>query len=204
LEGLAGELKPKQREYLEDMREIGMNNFRLISDLLNVSKIERGVIAMDIKPVSLREIVELSVRDYEGPIRQKGLALELKGLEEPTQVRADRDKTVETLRNLVNNALKCTDRGSITLEAREDEDDAMIDVKDTGIGMDSETLGRLFTKQRMMGKEAGRSGAGLGLYIAKSFMEMQNGDITVASEKGKGSCFTLYLPKVHLEKAAAP
>src|SRR5579871_729528 len=196
LEGLAGDLKQRQREYLEDMREIGMNNFRLISDLLNVSKIERGVISMDIKPVPAAEVIQSAIRDYIAPIRQKGLSLQLNGLDSDLWVNADRDKTVEVLRNLINNALKCTDKGFLQLSIQEEEEDILIEVEDSGIGMGPEMQRRLFMKQSTLGPESGRAGAGLGLFIAKSFMEMQKGEIAVRSEKGKGTCFTLCLPKV--------
>jgi signal transduction histidine kinase len=195
LDGLAGELTDKQREYLSDMRTIGWDNYRLISDLLSVSKIERGVISVDLKPINLRQVVELSIRDYEAVTKEKGLELRLKGMAAAPTVLADKDKTVETVRNLINNALKCTDKGSITIEVKDQESEGWIEVSDTGIGMDSETLGRLFTRSRVLGKEAARAGAGLGLFIAKNFMQLQKGDITVTSEVGKGTCFRLVLPK---------
>ncbi len=196
LEGLAGEVTVKQREYLEEMRQIGWDNYRLICDLLSASKIERGVITVDLKPVSLQEVVELSTRDYEKLAHHKGLDLFVEGLGEDIRVYADQDKIVEALRNLLNNAIKCTDQGSVTVRLGSEEGNGLIEVRDTGIGMDSETLGRLFTKGRVLGKEAGRSGAGLGLFIGKQFMKLQNGDIRAASEPGKGSCLTLVIPKL--------
>ena len=196
LEGLAGEVTPKQRQYLEDMREIGKENYRLICDLLSASKIERGVVSVNLNPVSAKRLVELSIRDYEEPIRGKGLKLFLRGLENDFKVYADQDKTVETIRNLINNAVKCTDHGSLTIAIEDLSGQGVIEVRDTGIGMSRETMDRLFTKSRVMGKEAGRAGAGLGLYIAKNFMRLQKGDVTVTSELGKGSCFRLTIPKV--------
>lgn len=196
LDGLAGSLQPKQREYLEDMREIGMENYRLISDLLSLSKIERGVITVNLQPVSLRQILESSIRDYEDIIRRKGLQL-IQDMEDgEIMVETDAEKTVETIRNIVNNAIKCTDRGAITLKIRSEGSFGVIEVRDTGIGMSPETLGRLFTKERVMGAEAARAGAGLGLYIAKNFMELQKGGIGVVSEVGKGSSFFVKIPKV--------
>jgi signal transduction histidine kinase len=194
LEGVAGEVTPKQKEYLTDMREISVENFRLISDLLSVSKIERGVLSVDLKPVSLNALVEMAIRDYEQPVRQKGLTLVVQKAQEDFVVFADREKTVETLRNLVNNAVKCTDQGSITISVKTEGEKGLVEVRDTGIGMSPETVGRLFAKTRILGKESVRSGAGLGLFIAKSFMNLQNGDITVSSQLGEGSCFSLYIP----------
>jgi signal transduction histidine kinase len=195
MEGLAGELTPKQKQYLNDMREIGRENYRLICDLLSASKIERGVIAVDLKPVSIKQVAELSVRDYEESIRRKGLTLIREGFDKDFRIYADRDKTVETLRNVINNALKCTDAGSITIGVGNEGDKGLVEIRDTGIGMSEEYLGRLFTKSRVLGKEASRAGAGLGLYIAKNFMKLQGGDIRVTSRLGEGTCFTLVIPK---------
>ena len=201
LEGLTGALTERQLEYLHDMKEIGQNNYRLITDLLNASKIERGVISADIQEVPVRAIVEGAARDYVEPAKKRGLYLKLEGIENGLAALADRDKTVETLRNVINNALKCTDKGGITVKAGEQGGLVVIDVMDTGIGMSQETLGRLFTKSRVLGKEAGRAGAGLGLFIAKNFMKLQGGDITVRSKLGEGTTFQLSLPKInHLEE----
>jgi signal transduction histidine kinase len=176
------------------MRDISQENYRLISDLLSLSKIERGVLTVDLGPVSLKEIVELTVRDYGPLIERKGLEFKVKGPEQGTEVLADQDKTVETLRNILNNAVKCTDKGSISVNWGQEDGFGWITIADTGIGMDQETLGRLFTKSRVLGPEAGRSGAGLGLYIAKNFMEIQKGEISVDSTPGRGTTFRIKLP----------
>jgi PAS domain S-box-containing protein len=202
LEGLAGPLAPKQREYLADMREIGMENYRLISDLLSLSKIERGIISVDLQPVGLDQLVELSIRDYTAMIQRKGLDLVLENAPQEVTVLADRDKTVETLRNIINNALKCTDKGGITIQTGSENGFGWIKVKDTGIGMDEAVLKKLFTKERILGAEASRAGAGLGLYIAKSFMELQKGDISVESTVGQGSSFCLKIPSMQRERVS--
>ncbi|HVZ80248.1 MAG TPA: ATP-binding protein [bacterium] len=195
LDGLSGELAPRQRRYLEEMREIGLENYRMICDLLSVSKIERGVIAITAKEVPPRRLVELAIRDYETSIRRKGLKLVLEGLDLDVRVLADQDKTVETLRNLMNNSLKFTDQGSITVRVLDQGAEVALEVEDTGLGMSPTTLESLFTKNRVLGAEASRAGAGLGLFIAKRFMKLQGGDVTVTSRLGKGSCFRVTIPK---------
>ena len=196
LDGIAGDLTQKQREYLSDMKEIGEENYRLLSDLLSMSKIERGIMTVNLQPVEIGQIIDFSTRDYETQIQKKGLDLRLEITSPELMVLADQDKTVEVIRNILNNAVKCTDRGSITIRAGEDKGFALLQVIDTGIGMSETTLQRLFTKDRAMGVEAHRAGAGLGLYIAKSFMQLQKGDISVVSELGKGSTFSVKIPKV--------
>ena len=194
LDGIAGELGKKQKEYLLDMREIGMDNFRLISDLLNISKIERGLISAEPRKVSLRQTVDLALRDYEKTIQRKGLSLSLKGLDENLEVMADQDKLIETLRNLINNAIKFTDKGGITLKAEKKDAFIHLEIRDTGSGISDSSLAQLFSRKKVLGAEASRAGAGLGLYVAKYFMKLQGGDITATTEKGKGSCFTLMIP----------
>ncbi len=203
MEGLAGDLTVKQKQYLDEMRLIGRENYRLIGDLLSVSKIERGVVTVVLKAVSAKEVVNLAIRDYDHILQQKGLTLRLEGMDLDLKLHADREKVVEALRNLLNNAIKCTDKGTITIRIGTDGGLGVIEVKDTGIGMDEATLGRLFTQNRVLGKEAHRSGAGLGLYISKHFMQLQKGDITVRSIKGEGSCFTLKIPQLQEPKGAA-
>jgi PAS domain S-box-containing protein len=166
LEGLAGELTPKQSEYLMDMREIGMNNYRLISDLLSISKIERGLTTAILDKMPLMEVVQLSLRDYENIMARKGLTLKLEGFEGTLEVMVDRDKLVETLRNLINNAIKFTDKGGLTFRVEVKDRVVLLHVKDTGKGISDTAMAQLFTQKRILGEEAGRAGAGLGLYVA--------------------------------------
>ncbi|HJT24665.1 MAG TPA: CHASE3 domain-containing protein, partial [bacterium] len=140
LDGLAGELTPKQTDYLMDMREIGMNNYRLISDILNLSKIERGLTSANPERMPLMEVIQLSMRDYEAIMARKGLTFRLEGLEGCPDILADRDKLVETLRNLLNNAIKFTDKGEVVVSVRaEGQTDEGVflhwTVSDTGIGI---------------------------------------------------------------------
>ncbi len=195
LEGVAGELGERQRDYLLDMREIGLDNFRLISDLLNISKIERGLLGVNLQKYSLQEMVRLSLRDYEKIIERKGLTLTREGFDQTLEVIADQDKLMETLRNLVNNAIKFTDKGGITLKAEVAGTSILLSIQDTGMGISEASMAQLFTRKRVLGAEASRAGAGLGLYVARYFMKLQNGDISVTTEAGKGSCFTLTIPR---------
>jgi PAS domain S-box-containing protein len=196
LGGLAGDLTQKQAQYLADMRELCNRNYRLVSDLLNISMIERGVLTVDLQPVQLRDIVELALKDYAADIRDKGLALNLEETAADIVVIADEGKLVEALRNIIHNALKFTDNGSITIRTGSEGEYGTIEVTDTGRGMSDRELETLFVKEKVLsgGPKAGE-GATLGLYIARGFMERQHGDITVTSAVGKGSTFTLKVPR---------
>jgi len=194
LDGLVGELTTQQKDYLMDMREIGIGNYRLISDFLNLSKIQRGLLTPNLERGSLKDIVEFGLRDYQEIITRKGLKLHLEGLDQELFVMADMDKTVEALRNLISNAVKFTDKGSITLAVKKDGHWGRLRIADTGPGISDAAMKQMFSQKRILGEEAGRAGAGIGLYIVKRFMDAQGGEISVETEKGKGTCFTLSLP----------
>ena len=196
LQGLTGDLTTKQKQYLQEMHESCSRNYRLVSDLLNVSKIERGVLSVDIEPIKLREIVDLVVQDYRVSIKKKGLALNLEETGEGVVVLADMDKMVEALSNVINNAVKFTNKGSITIKITREGKYGIVEVRDTGTGMPDDVLNNLFTKEKALsGPPTAGGGAGLGLYIAKSFMEAQKGDITATSVVGEGSTFVLRIPR---------
>jgi PAS domain S-box-containing protein len=196
LDGLTGELNEKQKRYLSDMRALCLRNYRLISDLLNTSMIERGMLSIDLGPTKLSDIANTVIKDYYGKIEEKGLALKAEGMNgKDIIVLADRDKSIEALANIVNNCTKFTDQGSITIKISQDNEYGIVEVKDTGRGMSGETLEELFKREKILsGGPVAGGGAGLGLYIAKGFMKAQNGDITATSTVGKGSSFILKIP----------
>ncbi len=199
LGGLTGELTAKQKRYLQEMYEICSRNYRLVTDLLNVSRIERGVLSVDIEPVKLREIVDLALRDYQKDIKKKGLALKIEEVDEGIVVLADVDKMVEALSNVINNAVKFTDKGSITIRITDEVTGkgkyGIVEVRDTGIGMSDKVLDNLFTKEKVLsGPPIAGGGVGIGLYIAKNFMEVQKGDVAATSVFGEGSTFVLRVP----------
>lgn len=195
LSGLAGELTDKQRQYLLDMEEISLRNYRLISNLLNISQIERGIISMNIQPVNASEIVDIVVKEYREIAENKGLALNFNKPVNNIIINADKDKTVEVLNNIVNNAIKSTDKGSIIITIKSDNKYGIVEVKDTGNGMSKDTIGHLFEKREAFkGTPTAGGGSGLGLYIAKSFIKQQHGNIEATSIIDKGSVFTIRIP----------
>ena len=195
LAGLTGDLTPKQREYLEDMQDISNKNYRMLSDLLNVSRIERGVISMDIRPVALKEIIDEAVAPFYDQIKAKGLGIQIDGLDGEIIVSADKEKTIEGIGNTIHNALKFTESGSISVRVSSKDMLAIVAVIDTGPGIAPERLTRVFTRDMTFdGAPISGGGAGLGLYIAKQFMRLQNGDITVQSRPGEGSSFIFTIP----------
>ncbi len=200
LEGLTGDLTTKQEQYLQEMRDICSRNYRLISDLLDMSRIERGVVSLDIQPVELRVVVDSALRDRRKSIEEKGLALNLEEADKRVSVLADKGKMVEALSNVIDNAVKFTDKGLIAIEIKREGEYGIVEVRDTGKGMSDDVLKNLFTVVGdLSGAPTSGDGAGLGLYIAKSLMKLQKGDITATSVVGKGSIFVLKIPILKLE-----
>ncbi|MFA5375374.1 MAG: PAS domain S-box protein [Dehalococcoidia bacterium] len=196
LDGVTGKLNNRQVEYLNEMRDVCARNNRLIADLLNVSRLERGVLAVNIQPLDLRSAVDIAVKEYRKDIKEKGLSLNIRGMDRDIIVLADTDKLVEVLKNVIHNASKFTSKGSIDIELTTEGRHGIVKISDTGKGMSEKALQDLFKKERVFGGAvAVGGGAGLGLYIAKGFMHLQHGDITAESVEGRGSTFTINVPK---------
>ncbi|MDO8649576.1 MAG: PAS domain S-box protein [Candidatus Peregrinibacteria bacterium] len=201
LDGDYGTITPEMQEPLKQLETINAQNSHLITDILNVSRIDRGVIAVELKPTKLKDVAERAVRDYRVTIEKQGLTLTLEGLAQDIDVLADHDKLAEAVSNSVSNAIKHTEKGGITVRIRKEGDYGVVDVSDTGKGMSPEMLKKLFTRDQILGGSASPDkSAGLGLYIAMNFLKLQNGEITVTSEEGKGTTFTYRVPLVRYEK----
>ena len=154
------------------------------------------MLAVNINPVDLRSAVDIAVKEHRKTIEEKGLALNLSGVDRETIVLADTDKLVEVLKNVIHNATKFTSKGSINIEIVASGQQGIVKISDTGMGLSKSALQDLFKKERVFGGAmAVGGGSGLGLYIAKGFMQLQHGDITAESVEGKGSTFIITLPR---------
>ncbi len=195
LDGTYGKLPAPVRKALKDLQETNATNHRFVLDILNVSRIDRGVIAVTLLPASLKEIVELAVRPHRPAFIQQGLSLKIEAPKGDVRVLADKEKLAEAIGNSVSNALKHTKTGGITVRISTDAGKARVDVTDTGEGMTQDIIRRLFTRDQVLSGGAGADkSAGLGLYIARNFMHLQHGEIEASSELGKGSTFTYRIP----------
>ncbi len=206
VKGVAGELNDNQRSFLETVRSnVGRMN-TLVSDLLDISRIESGRIRLEFRDVSIEQVIEDALRTIRGQIEARQQMLEVDISSGLPLVRGDRDRLVQILTNLVSNAYKYTPEGGrIAVRARKwsdvkdavDQDGFVLcSVSDTGIGIGPEDQERLFTKYFRADDPAVRdvAGTGLGLVITKSLVELQGGEIWVESEVGKGSTFAFTIP----------
>ncbi len=206
--GVAGELTDTQRDFLSTIHSNIERMDALVSSLLDVSRIESGRIRISLTDVSFEQVIETALGTIRGQIESKQQPLEVDVAPELPHVRADRDRLVQILTNLVSNAHKYTPEGGrITVRAQRWPDGegvgsqngfVVCSVTDTGVGMSPGDQERLFTKYFRSENPAVRSesGTGLGLVITKSLVELQGGQIWVESELGKGSTFAFTIPVV--------
>lgn len=187
-------LPPKARLFIDRIAASGQEMLGLVNDVLEVSRIETGHVELSPEPVDPRALIEETMGQMREPARIKGLETLVRiDPAAPRQVLADRRRLRQVLDNLLCNAVKFTDRGSVTVEASylADEGRLRIAVIDTGVGVPPEVSGRLF--QRFSQADASptrrHGGAGLGLAISKGLVAMMGGEIGMESQPGAGSTF---------------
>jgi signal transduction histidine kinase len=194
---LEGELEDAtQREYAETIRTSGSHLLALVNDVLDLAKVEAGHMHFNRQPLALPNLLQEVLASQQGYAGRKNLALDL--LEEgiPPLVYADEIRLRQILLNLINNALKFTDQGGVTLRATADAENVRIEVQDSGVGIRAEELELIFEKFRQSDSFLARShdGTGLGLTLAKELVEHMDGQIGVSSTLGVGSVFYVLLP----------
>lgn len=198
LGGFAGEINEEQQEMLERSSHRIGELLDLISDLLDVSRIEAGQIAKEFKATSLCGVVEGSLEDIQAMAKEKETKLQMEIPEELPVIQAAPHRLRQVLNNLLSNAVKFTPpQGLITLAVQDKDDQFRISVMDTGVGIPPEDLPHVFD-EFFRGRDVERTGAGLGLSIAKKIVEAHGGKIWVESPcttDGKGSKFVFTLPK---------
>jgi len=174
----------------------------LINDILDLSKIEAGRMELQLEDFALAPLINSVVKTVEPLAAKNGNQVAVHCDAAIETVHADEMRLRQALLNLMSNANKFTDHGSITIDAQQTQEDGRdwvsIAVTDTGIGMTAEQMGKLFQEFSQADATTTRKygGTGLGLAISKRFCQMMGGDITVESEVGRGSTFTIRLPRI--------
>jgi signal transduction histidine kinase len=202
--GTLGPVNERQADTLSEVVGSGQHLLSLINDVLDVSKIQSGMLTLFIEEnVSIRDILDTGASTAEALIKDKPVTL-VKDIDENLPpILCDQRRVQQVLLNLLSNAAKFTDEGTITLRARRQDDQILFTVSDTGAGIPIDQQERIFEPfiQTETGiKHAG--GTGLGLPISKSLIEAHGGKIWVESAPGKGSAFIFTLPieAPHLRK----
>ncbi len=197
LQRMFGELNDKQDEYLKDIYASGQHLLSLINDILDLSKIEAGRMELASAPFHLPSALENAVTLVKERAARHGIALQLDLDPRLGELVGDERKVKQVLLNLLSNAVKFTSEGGrISLKAGRTDGTVEIAVTDTGIGIAPEDQAAVFEEFRQVGSDETRKqeGTGLGLTLAKKFVELHGGRIWVESEPGRGSTFTFTLP----------
>ena len=208
LQGQAGEDTATRLEFLESSRVQLERLDWLAQNLLELSKLESGLLALDLRPDDLRTTVESAVEQAEASAHRRGVELVLELPESPLRIRHDPPRIGQVVGNLVGNALKFTPRGGhVRVTLRPHRDGAQLDIVDTGVGIDAAELPHIFERfyRGSSASEARGSGSGLGLAIVKSIVDMHAGRIGVESRVGHGSTFSVVLvrdPRTAIAQAA--
>jgi signal transduction histidine kinase len=195
-----GGLNPTAARFLDVIARNAERITKLVGDLLLLSRIEAGMIPLDLAPVSVAEVVAEAVQTAAPAAAHKGVALDGAVPDGPPLL-ADRTRLVQVIDNLIANAVKFTDEGGqVGVSAAAGGQEWQIEVTDSGIGIPPGDLGRLFDRffRASNATSAGRPGSGLGLSIVKEVAELHGGRVEVTSTLGAGTTIHLFLP------AAAP
>ena len=194
----AGEDPTARAEFLEASgAQLGRLDW-LAQNLLDLSKLDSGLVLLDLRPDDLRATVEQAVEQAEPAARRRGVALAVRLPEHPLRIRHDPVRVGQVVANLVGNAVKFTERGGdVAVTAAGTSDGAVITVTDTGVGIAPDELPRIFERfyRGTRASEARGSGSGLGLAIVRSIVDMHGGSVAVDSRLGGGSTFTVTLPR---------
>jgi len=202
---LFGELNERQADYTQDIASSGRHLLDLVNEILDLSKVEAGRMELEPSEFALAE----TIRGALAFVRERAVRHRIELSEDAASdlgtVVADERKVRQVLLNLLSNAVKFTpDGGTIGVRARRSNGEVQVSVRDTGIGIAPEDLAKIFDEFQQVGKASDRSreGTGLGLTLAKRFIELHGGRIWIESEIGKGTTFTFALPDPRA--AAAP
>ncbi len=192
-----GELNDKQDEYVDDILTSGRHLLSLINDILDLSKIEAGRMDLHLRKFVLASAIENASLLVREKAVQHNLSLDVDVDDSIGEIVGDERKIKQVVLNLLSNAVKFTpDGGRISVSARLLGDQVEVVVADTGIGISSDDQDSIFEEFRQVGKdEAKQQGTGLGLTLAKRFVELHGGSISVDSDLGRGTSFRFVLPR---------
>jgi signal transduction histidine kinase len=203
----AGEDPEARAEFLESSAGQIERLDWLAQNLLELSKLDSGLVLLDLRPDDLRAAVESAAHQYDGTAARRGVTLVVDLPDAPIRIRHDPPRVGQVVANLVGNAVKFTPRGgTVRVQVAGTPDGARIDVTDTGVGIDAAELPHIFERfyRGSRANEARGSGSGLGLAIVRSIVDMHGGSVSVESGSGAGSRFTVHLPRDPREVEGSP
>jgi len=196
LQGIAGPLSPEQTKQLGMVKGSAAHLLDLINDILDISKIESGRVEVYEESFKVDILLVMAVSSLRPFAEKKGLRLKLNIENDLPKLNSDKRRLEQILINLINNAIKFTNEGEITINCYLKERDLQIDVIDTGIGISEHDMAHIFETFRQIdtGLDRVKEGSGLGLAISQKLSALLGGSISVTSELGVGSTFSVVLP----------
>jgi len=197
IEGVFGELNKEQSEYLKDIDDSSKHLLDIISNILDISKIESGQVALKIEEIQLNNIIDQVISTLKPFYAEKDIKWELNGLKKEHFIFADRIKFKQIIYNLLSNAIKFTPKGKIIFEFKENKKEWEFFIKDTGIGISEKDFDIIFKDFKRVKSDYvdATQGTGLGLALTKRLINIHGGIISFSSKLGKGTTFTFNLPK---------
>jgi signal transduction histidine kinase len=198
LEGVYGKLDTEKRQAMGRLYRSSERLIHLVNDLLGISRLQTGKVELEITEVDLCELVNSVVDEFGLVAEEKGIGLHASCPPDGVPVLSgDKQKLRDSVLNLVDNAIRYTDKGSVEVSVRREINDLVVRVEDTGPGLDADEAEKLFHsfQRGQVGRKQWAEGSGLGLYIAKEFVTMHGGEIWAESRgKGLGTTFVIRIP----------
>ena len=196
VETLEEEINGKEQHYVEVIKRHTDRLINIVGDLLSLSELEGKGTELEIEEVKVKNLIKDIVRIFEPKLREKNLALRLEVDNNLPSIKADPFKLEQMFINLIDNAIKYTDKGKIRISVKKTEKKIRIEIEDTGIGVSEEQLPRIFERFYVVDKSRSKKlgGTGLGLSIVKHIVLLHNGSIDVESSPGSGTKFSITLP----------
>lgn len=196
LDGLAGEVTEKQRHILERASGKINNLVNLVSELLDLARIEAGAIGREIEDLNIEELLQEQIEFHHAGAAEKNIAIEYRPESQLPHIQADRQGIDEVITNLLSNAIKYSPENSKIVVSAKVDDDLVVQVSDTGYGIPEEDLAQIFNRFHRVKDKNTREihGTGLGLAIVKSIVDAHQGSIKVESKIEHGTTFTVRLP----------
>lgn len=199
-----GELNPRQLDYSRGILDSSHRLLSLINDILDLATIEAGYMTLETEPVDIHTLLASVLALTRERARKQNLNLEFDCPPEIGSIIADERRLKQALFNLMSNAIKFTPSGgTIAIRARRVDGEVALSVTDTGIGIPREQQQRVFEKFERGNPQARQSGAGLGLSLVKSFIELHGGRVEMESTPGQGTRVTCYLSAAGIERPVA-
>jgi signal transduction histidine kinase len=190
-------------EKIKNWAKISLRNserlLKLVNDILDVSRLDTDTMRFDMEKISVVDILDEVAEDMKPAVEGKGLKLITDIPRDLPDIMGDKCRLAQVLKNLLVNALKFTDNGSISIIAKQEKEHILISITDSGIGISNDELKKIFNKfyQVYTGDNRKNEGTGLGLFICRNILQKHNSKIWVESQVGKGSTFYIEIPYLH-------